>query len=51
MLQEIFVKNLPKKARLYGEYHALLVELAKMNCRTKPECKGCPLCELCKRNI
>jgi endonuclease-3 related protein len=50
-LQNIFVKNLPKKTRLYNEYHALLVELAKNHCRAKPECKGCPLHQICKRKF
>lgn len=50
-LQQIFHKSLPKKAKLFNEYHALLVELAKQHCRTKPECKGCPIYGNCKRLI
>jgi endonuclease-3 related protein len=50
-LQSIFVKSLPKKTRLYNEYHALLVELAKAHCRAKPLCKGCPLHQICKRKF
>jgi endonuclease-3 related protein len=50
-LQGIFHKSLPKKAKLYNEYHALIVELAKQNCRKKPECKTCPIKSICKRFI
>jgi endonuclease-3 related protein len=50
-LQNIFVKNLPKKTKLYNEYHALLVELAKSHCRTKPDCRGCPLHKICRRKF
>jgi endonuclease-3 related protein len=34
---------LPRDARLYNEYHALIVELGKRHCRTRPNCRGCPL--------
>ncbi len=47
-LQQLFMKNLKPDARLFNEYHALLVELAKQHCRTKPICKGCPLLKTCK---
>ncbi len=46
-LQELFRKNLPKKQKLFNEYHALLVELGKNHCKTKPICKDCPLKKLC----
>ncbi len=44
-IQQLFQANLPRKARLYNEYHALLVRLAKTFCRTRPLCTGCPLKE------
>lgn len=47
-LQKLFTKNLPKNFRLFNEYHALLVELAKRNCKNIPVCKNCPLREICK---
>ena len=50
-LQEIFHISLPKKAKLYNEYHALLVELAKQHCKKTPACKGCPVYGNCKRLI
>lgn len=37
---------------VYKEYHALLVKLAKNNCRKKkPECHSCPLTRLCKKSL
>ncbi len=42
-IQELFQKNLPKKTKLFNEYHALFVRLAKVHCRTRPKCRGCPL--------
>ena len=39
-----FEKNLPRDARLYNEYHALIVNTGKNWCRTKnPKCAECPL--------
>jgi endonuclease-3 related protein len=35
--------NLETTVRVYNEFHALLVKLAKTNCRTEPRCSGCPL--------
>ena len=50
-LQEFFHKSLPKNAKLFNEYHALIVELAKQNCTKKPDCKTCPINKVCKRFI
>jgi endonuclease-3 related protein len=41
--QELFHSNLKKDVRLFNEYHALFVRVAKEHCRTKPLCTGCPL--------
>lgn len=41
--QTFFMDNLPPDARLYNEYHALLVRLAKEVCRTRPLCRECCL--------
>ena len=30
-----------------GNYHAMIVELAKTHCKKKPVCKGCPLEAIC----
>ena len=50
-LQEIFHKSLPKSSRLFNEYHALLVELAKRNCTKSPDCKSCPISKFCEKLI
>jgi endonuclease-3 related protein len=42
-LRKMFEVNLPRSIRIYNEYHALFVRLAKTNCRVKPQCRGCPL--------
>jgi len=46
--QRLFTANLAADARLYNEYHALLVKLAKEACRKKPLCPGCCLNDLCR---
>ena len=40
-LQELFHKNLPKSYKIYNEFHALLVEHAKRQCKKEPLCKEC----------
>lgn len=46
--QSLLTAALPGNARLYGEFHALIVELAKRFCRTKPDCAPCPLRPGCR---
>jgi len=41
--QTFFMENLPADARLFNEYHALLVRLAKEVWRTHPLCRECCL--------
>ncbi|MFC1990983.1 endonuclease III domain-containing protein [Chloroflexota bacterium] len=41
--QNLFMANLPANARLFNEYHALLVHLAKNVCRPRPLCRQCCL--------
>jgi endonuclease-3 related protein len=41
--QELFHSNLKRDIRLFNEYHALVVRVAKEHCRTKPRCGECPL--------
>jgi endonuclease-3 related protein len=48
-IKEFFEKNLPKDLEMYKEYHALLVELGKNYCKTKPECRDCPIDRLCAK--
>jgi endonuclease-3 related protein len=50
-LQNLFIQALPKSTKLFNEYHALLVEHAKIHCRKKPSCSSCPLLNMCKRRI
>ena len=52
-LQKIFESNLKKDAKLFNEYHALLVELGKNHCKARnPLCTECPINKLCKtKNI
>ncbi len=44
-IQKLFIDNLPRDESLFGEYHALLVKLAKDICKKEPECSICPLNE------
>ncbi len=44
LIQESFSDVLPEDARLYNEYHALIVRTGKEFCRkSKPRCPECPL--------
>lgn len=43
LVQRFFMQNLPKSVKIYNEFHALLVTLAKDFCRTKPKCTTCPI--------
>ncbi len=40
---DLFTRGLPRDTRLFNEYHALVVRLAKEHCRARPRCEGCPL--------
>jgi len=42
-IRAMFESSLPHDSKLYNEYHALLVRLAKVNCRARPLCDSCPL--------
>ncbi len=46
--QKLFTANLAANVRLFNEYHALLVELAKDACRKKPLCDRCCLSDICR---
>lgn len=41
--QELFHANIKKNVKIYNEYHALFVRLAKEYCRTTPDCGQCPI--------
>lgn len=42
-LQKLFMDNLPHNAKMFNEYHALIVRLAKEYCKTTPHCANCIL--------
>jgi endonuclease-3 related protein len=42
-LQNLITKNLPKKVKIYNEFHALLVKVGKSLCKRVPHCEQCPL--------
>ena len=42
-LARLFTGCLPRDTRLFNEYHALVVRLAKEHCRARSRCGGCPL--------
>jgi endonuclease-3 related protein len=46
-LQRLFMENLPPEARLFNEYHALLVRHGKDVCKKTPRCNPCCLADLC----
>lgn len=43
--------SIKEDVQIYNEYHALLVELAKRNCRKKPVCENCVINDLCEKII
>ncbi len=47
-LRKYFEEHLPNDLELYQEFHALIVELGKNFCKTKPNCSLCPLGKECK---
>ncbi|MFH0860119.1 MAG: endonuclease III domain-containing protein [Candidatus Altiarchaeota archaeon] len=46
-VKSFFEDNLARSVRLYDEYHALIVRLAKECCRKRPICGGCPIGSMC----
>jgi endonuclease-3 related protein len=42
-VKALFEENLPEDARLFNEYHALIVRVGKEFCKKTPACAGCPL--------
>lgn len=47
-LQELFHTKLQLNEQIFNEYNALLVELAKRNCKKTPNCETCCLNKNCK---
>lgn len=60
-IQNLFMDNLSCEVKLFNEYHALLVKLAKTLCKKVPQCHICPLkeinreikhsCDSCGKNL
>jgi endonuclease-3 related protein len=46
--QAFFMGHLPPDAKLFNEYHALLVRLGKEFCRRRPLCSPCYLNPICQ---
>jgi endonuclease-3 related protein len=42
-VQKLFMDHLPLNAKLFNEYHALLVYLGKGVCKKIPKCDICPI--------
>jgi endonuclease III related protein len=47
-IQAEFHRRLPRRAELYNEMHALIVEHAKKHCSSRPRCPGCPISRSCR---
>ena len=50
-LRRRFESALGGDADACAECHALLVEHAKVHCRTRPRCEGCPLGRVCQNAV
>ncbi|NKB24159.1 MAG: endonuclease III domain-containing protein [Kiritimatiellae bacterium] len=42
-IARLFESKMGKDVQTYNEYHALIVQLGKSFCKTKPLCENCPL--------
>ena len=49
--REFFEDNLPRDVGVYKEFHALIVELGKNFCKTRPLCEKCILNDSCPKRI
>lgn len=49
-VKSLFENALERDVEIYQEYHALIVEHAKRHCKTKPECDGCVLNDMCRHS-
>jgi endonuclease-3 related protein len=47
-VQQLFMHHLPTDAKLFNEYHALLVAFGKSQCAKRPDCSHCFLKDLCQ---
>ncbi len=49
-IRRLMEANLPRDVALYNEFHAQFVNLGKHYCRPQPQCEGCPLAAMKRRN-
>lgn len=49
--REMFENALEKDLDLYNKYHGLIVKHSKEYCMKSPNCDGCPVYDLCERDI
>ncbi len=42
-LQNYFMSAVPRQTEVFNEYHALIVKTAKIYCKKRANCNGCPL--------
>ncbi len=42
-MQNLFMENLENRSGLFGEFHALIVEVGKNHCKKKAICEDCPI--------
>lgn len=50
-IQAFMQDNLPYDINLYKDFHAQIVNLAKVFCKTKPICDKCPIKDICAQKI
>jgi len=46
-----FMQGIPHTAKLYDDYHWLLLEHGKRYCKKRPLCEECPLREACAQDV
>ena len=42
-MQNLFMENLENRSGLFGEFHALIVEVGKNHCKKRAICEDCPI--------
>lgn len=47
-IRQVFENSIKRNAKLYQEFHALIVEHAKVHCKKQPVCIECPLIGVCE---
>jgi endonuclease-3 related protein len=50
-VKAFFESVIPVSERVCNEFHALIVRLGKEYCRSKPQCRGCPLGRRCPSSL